>query len=79
MAELAHQREDVLDHLRAGHIAVSPALLNACFGAVDDLARLLQIAVRGDPLPAAPQSRLHQLRALLAPAAPVAPTSREGS
>jgi two-component system chemotaxis sensor kinase CheA len=47
MGELSHRLEDVLDDLRLGRMALSPAVLDVLFGAIDVYARIIAVEREG--------------------------------
>ncbi len=77
VASFTHVLENLLDHMREGHVAASSELIELLLAASDTLAELLDTARKGRPAPAAAAELAERLAAPLADQAPAADRSPE--
>ena len=73
LVEICHQTEDIFNLLRQGDKAVTSDLMDAVLQALDRINVMFVRLDSGEPLEAAPESLMGQLRRLNTPDAPAAP------
>jgi two-component system, chemotaxis family, sensor kinase CheA len=79
LVELCHAAEDVFNALRAGKLAVDPALMDAVLQALDSVQEMMQAVAAGAPPTPADPALLQALRALLAPPVQAAPPKKKAA